>query len=228
MSKKQLKQSLEEGIILVTLIDPTSPISEQFRTIRTNIQFTSSGKKRLQSMVVTSSGPGEGKSTMSANLAVVFAKAGQRVLLIDADLRNPSVFKTFRLHNDYGLSTILSSTQNVMNAIQTTSINNLSVLTSGPIPPNPSELLGSVRTDQVVSELKQNYDIIIFDMPPVVDATDAQIMASKVDGTLLVIRDSVTNKESIAQAIELLNLVNANILGSVYNCEVQSKKRKKN
>lgn len=223
MSKKQAKQSLSKGVSLITLTEPTSPISEQFRTIRTNIQFASSSDQRLQTMVITSSGPGEGKSTTAANLAIVFATSGQRVLLVDADLRKPTVFKTFQLKNEQGLSTLLSRPQNVMEAIQTTGIVNLSVLTSGPKPPNPSELLGSVRMNQVLSELKGLYDIIIFDMPPVVNVTDAQIMASKVDGTLLVIRENFTNKEAILKATDLLKLVNARILGTVYNGAEKSK-----
>lgn len=223
MSKHHPKESSTKAVGLITLTDPTSPISEQFRTIRTNIQFASSSDKRLQTMVVTSSGPGEGKSTTSANLAVVFAKSGQRVLLVDADLRKPTVYKTFQLNNAKGLSTILSTTQNVTEIVQDSGIENLSVLTSGPKPPNPSELLGSVRMNQVIQELRNTYDIVIFDMPPIVTVTDAQIMASKVDGTLLVIRENVTNKESLGKATELLKLVNARVLGSVYNGASQTK-----
>ncbi|MEG0292973.1 CpsD/CapB family tyrosine-protein kinase [Enterococcus sp.] len=223
MSKHHPKESSTKAVGLITLTDPTSPISEQFRTIRTNIQFASSSDKRLQTMVITSSGPGEGKSTTSANLAVVFAKSGQRVLLVDADLRKPTVYKTFQLNNAKGLSTILSTTQNATEIVQDSGIENLSVLTSGPKPPNPSELLGSVRMNQVIQELRNAYDIVIFDMPPVVTVTDAQIMASKVDGTLLVIRENVTNKESVAKAADLLKLVNARILGTVYNGATQTK-----
>lgn len=223
MSKHHPKESSTKAVGLITLTDPTSPISEQFRTIRTNIQFASSSDKRLQTMVITSSGPGEGKSTTSANLAVVFAKSGQRVLLVDADLRKPTVYKTFQLNNAKGLSTILSTTQNATEIVQDSGIENLSVLTSGPKPPNPSELLGSVRMNQVIQELRNTYDIVIFDMPPVVTVTDAQIMASKVDGTLLVIRENVTNKESLGKATELLKLVNARVLGTVYNGATQTK-----
>lgn len=223
MSKHHPKESSTKAVGLITLTDPTSPISEQFRTIRTNIQFASSSDKRLQTMVITSSGPGEGKSTTSANLAVVFAKSGQRVLLVDADLRKPTVYKTFQLNNAKGLSTILSTTQNATEIVQDSGIENLSILTSGPKPPNPSELLGSVRMNQVIQELRNAYDIVIFDMPPVVTVTDAQIMASKVDGTLLVIRENVTNKESLGKATELLKLVNARVLGTVYNGATQTK-----
>jgi capsular exopolysaccharide synthesis family protein len=177
----------------------------------------------LQTLVVTSSGPSEGKSTTSANLAVVFAKSGQKVLLVDADMRKPTVFKTFQLTNEIGLSTVLSTSKNIDEAAQKTSIENLSVLTSGPKPPNPSELLGSMRMDQVIKEARNLYDIVIFDMPPIVAVTDAQIMASKVDGTLLVVRENVTKKESVTKAKELLHLVNARVLGVVYNGAEQSK-----
>lgn len=223
MARKDRKEQKTNPVSLITLVDPSSPVSEQYRTIRTNIQFASSVDRKLQTLVITSSGPSEGKSTTSANLAVVFAKSGQKVLLVDADMRKPTVFKTFQLTNEVGLSTVLSTGKKVGDAAQPTSIENLSVLTSGPKPPNPSELLGSMRMDQVINEARNLYDIVIFDMPPVVAVTDAQIMASKVDGTLLVIRENVTKKESVTKAKELLHLVNARVLGVVYNGAEQSK-----
>lgn len=223
MARKERKENRTNPVSLITLVDPSSPVSEQYRTIRTNIQFASSIDRKLQTLVVTSSGPSEGKSTTAANLAVVFAKSGQRVLLVDADMRKPTVFKTFQLTNEVGLSTVLSTSTRIDNAAQKTSIENLSVLTSGPKPPNPSELLGSMRMDQVIQEARNLYDIIIFDMPPIVAVTDAQIMASKVDGTLLVVRENMTKKESVTKARELLHLVNARVLGVVYNGAEQSK-----
>lgn len=215
--QKEHKGSQTQAVSLITLIDPSSPISEQYRTIRTNIQFASSTDRQIKTIVVTSSGPGEGKSTTSANLAVVFAKSGQRVLLVDSDMRNPTVYKTFNLMNATGLSTVLSTSTSVLEAAQKTVIDNLFVLTSGPKPPNPSELLGSGRMNQVIEEGKNLYDVVIFDMPPVVAVTDAQIMASKADGTLLVVRENVSRKESLSKAKELLNMVQAHILGVVYN-----------
>lgn len=220
---RERKENQTNPVSLITLVDPSSPVSEQYRTIRTNLQFASSADRRLQTIVITSSGPGEGKSTTAANLAVVFAKSGQRVLLVDADMRKPTVYKTFQLNNHSGLSTVLSTGTSIREVAQETSIDNLSVLTSGPKPPNPSELLGSVRMDQVITEAKNLYDIVIFDMPPVVAVTDAQIMSSKVDGTLLVIRENVTKKEDATKAKELLSLVQARMLGVVYNGAEQSK-----
>lgn len=219
MAKKhtERKGTQTHPVSLITLVDPSSPISEQFRTIRTNIQFASSADRQIKTIVVTSSGPGEGKSTSSANLAVVFAKSGQRVLLVDADMRKPTVYKTFKLNNEVGLSTVLSTQKSVLEAAQQTTVENLSVLTSGPKAPNPYELLGSARMDQVIDEARNLYDIVIFDMPPVVAVSDAQIMASKADGTVLVIRENVSRKESLIKARDLLKMVGARVLGVVYN-----------
>ncbi|WP_416258883.1 CpsD/CapB family tyrosine-protein kinase, partial [Enterococcus lactis] len=132
------KAAQTHAVSLITLTNPSSPIAEQYRTIRTNIQFASG--QQIKTIVVTSSGPGEGKSTTAANIAVVFAKSGQRVLLVDADLRKPVVYKTFQLNNASGLSTALSSSGSVADVIQRTPVENLSILPSGPKPPNPSEL----------------------------------------------------------------------------------------
>ncbi|MGM0258458.1 CpsD/CapB family tyrosine-protein kinase [Enterococcus sp. AZ102] len=220
MSKKQKKRNKENTtnpVALITLMDQSSPISEQYRTIRTNIRFASSYDKEIKTLVITSSGPGEGKSTTSANLAVVFANSGQKVLLIDADLRKPTVHKTFNLHNNMGFSNLLSTNEKIGDLVQSTTVPNLDILTSGPKAPNPSELLGSTRMEKVIEELKEVYDFIIFDMPPIVAVTDAQIMASKVDGTLMVIREDVSRKESLYKARDLLNMVNANVLGAVYH-----------
>lgn len=223
MAKKERKGTETHPVSLITLVDPSSPVAEQYRTIRTNLQFASSVDRKLQTIVITSSGPGEGKSTTSANLAVVFANSGSRVLLIDADMRKPTVYKTFQISNATGLSTVLSTEKSVVGTAQSTGIDNLSILTSGPKPPNPSELLNSQRMNQIIEEARRSYDIVIFDMPPIVAVTDAQIMASKADGTLLVIRENVTKKESVTKASELLKLVNARVLGAVYNGAEQSK-----
>lgn len=204
------------AVSLITLADKTSPISEQYRSIRTNIQF-SMVNKDLRSLVITSSGPGEGKSTTSANLAVVFASSGFRVLLVDADLRKPTVDKTFALPNYSGLSTLLGNRATVEHAVQLSSISNLDILTSGPKPANPSEILNSSRMTKIIEEMNQKYDLVIFDMPPVVTVTDAQIMAAKVDGTIMVVRENVTDKGQLKKAINLLEIVNADVLGVVYN-----------
>jgi len=223
LRKNERQSTQSQPVSLVSLIDPSSPVAEQYRTIRTNIQFASSADQKVKTLVVTSSGPSEGKSTTSANLAVVFAKAGQKVLLVDADMRKPTIHKTFQASNEAGLSTVLSTGARVTETAQETTIENLSLLTSGPKAPNPSELLGSVKMVQVMEEIHNAYDMVIFDMPPVVTVTDAQLMSSKADGTLLVVRESWTRKEALNQAKELLTMVQARVLGVVYNGAEQSK-----
>ncbi|GCF93291.1 tyrosine protein kinase [Enterococcus florum] len=214
---RQKNNETTEAVSLITLIDKSSPVAERYRTIRTNIQFASSADQQLKTLVITSSGPGEGKSTTAANLAVVFANSGQKVLLVDADMRKPTVHKTFQLTNSNGLSNVLSTNTDVHQSIQSTVVPNLSILTSGQKSPNPSELLGSLKMDQIIRDLKGEYDFIIFDMPPVVAVTDAQIMASKADATMVVVRENVTRKDSLQKARELLAMVNANVLGAIYN-----------
>lgn len=214
--KKDRKQQTS-AVSLITVADKSSPISEQYRTIRTNIQY-SMVDRDLKTLVITSSGPSEGKSTSSANLAVVFANSGKRVLLVDADMRKPTVSKTFAIPNSFGLSTLLGSRETLLHqVIQSSGIANLSILSSGPKPPNPSELLSSSRMEELLVELRKQYDLVIFDMPPVVAVTDAQILASKADGTLLIIREDVSKRDSLLKAKELLKMVDANVLGVIYN-----------
>ncbi|MFK4567572.1 CpsD/CapB family tyrosine-protein kinase [Enterococcus sp. UD-01] len=214
---RQQKKQATKAVSLITLADRTSPISEQYRTIRTNIQFAMVDRE-LKTLVVTSSGPSEGKSTTSANLAIVFANSGKRILLVDADMRKPTVAKTFSIDNSRGISTILGNRETTLKqVIRTSGIDNLSLMTSGPKPPNPSELLESNRMTDLIQKLKEQYDLVIFDMPPVVAVTDAQIVASKTDGTIMVVRENVSKKDSLLKAKNLLEMVDANILGVVYN-----------
>lgn len=217
MAKKQKKNQVPQAVSLITLMDKSSPVAERYRTIRTNIQFASSADNLVKTLVITSSGPGEGKSTTSSNLAVVFANAGQKVLLVDADMRKPTVHKTFLVNNSLGLSNVLSTNARVNDAIQQSIVPNLFILPSGVKAPNPSELLGSARMDHLIHNIKESFDFVIFDMPPIVTVTDAQIIASKADATLLVVREDVTRKDSLQKATNLLHMVNANILGAVYN-----------
>ncbi|WP_125771774.1 CpsD/CapB family tyrosine-protein kinase [Companilactobacillus furfuricola] len=214
--KKIDNYSLKHGVGLVTYNDPMSTVSEQFKTIRTNIQFSSVDKK-LKSILFTSSARSEGKSTVSNNMAVTQAKQGDRVLLIDADLRRPIMHKTFNLNNGYGLSNYLSGNARLEDIVQRTMIDNLFVITSGPIPPNPSELLGSVRTQQLLDSLSQQFDLLILDAPPVNAVTDSQVLGSMVDGVILVIPQGIAKKSGVARAKQLLETVHANILGFVMN-----------
>lgn len=219
MAKKYDKknQGTTKPVNLITLLNPNSPISEQYRTVRTNLQFAVAGDQPLRSMTVVSSGPGEGKSTSAANLAVVFAQAGRKVLLVDADMRKATVHKTFGLSNEMGLSNLVSGQQAASSVIQATDVNNLSIITSGPTPPNPAELLNSRRMNVLMEELYQTFDLIIFDLPPVMTVADGLIMASKTDGTVLVIREGVTRKDSVLEAKNRLLQAKARILGVIYN-----------
>lgn len=217
MFKKKLKESNGERPSLITVTRPSSVIAEQFRTIRTNIQF-SMVDQDLKTLVVTSAGPGAGKSTISANLAVTFASQGKKVLLVDADMRKPTVHKTFRLPNHDGLTTLLTEKDvQISDIAHRATTEGLYVITSGVIPPNPSELLASKRMDRLMNELEQFFDLVIFDMPPVVAVTDAQVMASKVDGTIFVIPKGLTNKDMVLKSKDLLDKVHANVIGAIFN-----------
>ncbi|UPO89638.1 CpsD/CapB family tyrosine-protein kinase [Niallia sp. Man26] len=196
--------------------DPKSPISEQYRTIRTNILF-SSVDEEIRTIMITSTGPGEGKSTTAANLAVVFAQQGKTVLLVDADLRKPTVHYTFNTINTSGLTSVLTSQISLMEAVQAYDEKNLFILPSGPIPPNPSELLSSRAMKNFMDQALEEFDIVLFDTPPVLAVTDAQILANICQGSLLVVSSGSTEKESLMKAKELLSASNGKILGVVLN-----------
>ena len=214
---QNLDQQQKKGTTLITVTKPNSVIAEQFRTIRTNIQF-SMIDKNLKTIIFTSSGPYEGKSTVAANIASVFSDQGKKVCLIDADMRKPTVNKTFGLTNSIGLSNLITSRELTVSSVaQTLEEVGLDIITSGPIPPNPSELLNSNRMNEIIKELEQEYDLVLFDMPPVVSVTDAQIMATKTDGVVFVVRRGIAYTDDVKQAKELLDMVHANVLGVVFN-----------
>ncbi|MGG0848195.1 CpsD/CapB family tyrosine-protein kinase [Peribacillus simplex] len=217
------KKNLDSKRKLIAKFNPKSPISEQFRTIRTNIQF-SAVDEEVRSIMVTSTGPGEGKSTTAANLAVVFAQQGKRVLLVDADLRKPTVHYTFNLPNAFGMTNVLTKRMELKDAVVETDEKNLYVLSSGPIPPNPAELLGSNSMTELFERFYEEFDVIIMDTPPVLAVTDAQILSNKCDGTILVISSGKTGTEQAIKAKELLNAASCNLLGVVLN----NKKMQKN
>ncbi|MDP5274748.1 CpsD/CapB family tyrosine-protein kinase [Chengkuizengella sp. 2205SS18-9] len=222
LNRKKQNQSSQRS--LVTLTNPKSPISEQYRTIRTNIQFAAVDQD-IKSIVVTSSTPSEGKSTTTANLAIVFAQQGKKVLLVDADLRKPTMHYTFQLLNTYGLTNVLAGQAAMNGVISKTDNEHLSVITSGPIPPNPAEMLGSNAMKQFVKEAKQNYDIVLFDSPPVLAVTDAQILGNLSDGVILVVQSGKTEVEAAQKSKELLQQANTKILGTVLNQKKTSKKQ---
>ncbi|RDU35615.1 capsular biosynthesis protein [Neobacillus piezotolerans] len=214
--KKKRENSLSNRRKLVASLDPKSIVSEQYRTIRTNIQF-SSVDEEIQALMVTSAGPGEGKSTTAANLAVVMAQQEKKVLLVDADLRKPTVHYTFDLVNQFGLTSVLAKSKSLEQVIRSTDIPFLSVLTSGPIPPNPAELLGSKSMKEMLEEAKKQFDVIIFDTPPTLAVTDAQILANLCDGVLLVLYSGKSEIEQATKTKDLLIAANGKILGVVLN-----------
>ena len=214
--KKNSNKTITNKRNLVAMIDSKSPISEQYRTIRTNIQY-SSVDHDVKSLMVTSTGPGEGKSTTVANLAVVFAQQGKKVLLVDADLRKPTVHYTFNQSNTSGLTSVLTKQVDLVKAISGTDEENLYILTSGPIPPNPAELLSSRAMEQFFDDAQDLFDIILFDTPPVLAVTDAQILANKCEGTILVVSSGKTEKEMVVKAKELLDAAQSKLLGVVLN-----------
>ncbi|WP_195695117.1 CpsD/CapB family tyrosine-protein kinase [Priestia megaterium] len=195
---------------------PKDPVAEQYRTIRTNIQF-SNVNQDIKTIVLTSSGAEEGKSTTSSNLATVYAQQGLKVLLIDADLRKPTGHYTFRLENHIGLTNVLTRQSTLAQAVQESEIPHLSVLTSGPIPPNPSELLASAQMAELLKEMKEQFDMVIFDTPPILAVADAQILANQVDGTILVVSSGKTEKDAALKSKELLSSAKGKLLGVVLN-----------
>lgn len=220
LSKKKLLDSKRK---LITKFNPKSPISEQYRTIRTNILYASIDEE-VRSLMITSSGPGEGKSTTTANLAVVFAQQGKSVLLVDADLRKPTVHYTFKLMNTVGLTSVLTNQVSLMDAVNKTDENNLYVLPSGPIPPNPSELLGSKSMINLMEKVLEEFDLVIFDTPPVLAVTDAQILGNICQGSILVVSGGKTEKDSLIKTKELLTGTNGKLLGVVLNNKKADKK----
>ena len=205
-----------EGMNLITQTDPKNPAAEAYRVIRTSIQFAQAGKS-LKTIALTSCTPNEGKSTTIANLAVVLTQAGKSVLLIDCDMRNPTVHKNFKLSNKVGLSSCISMGTALADAVQETGIENLDALTGGVIPPNPSELLGSERMQHILVRAKEEYDYVLLDTPPVLPVTDALVLGNLVDGVILVL-DSGEIKVEMARDVknQLVN-AGANILGVVLN-----------
>ncbi|MFD2044549.1 CpsD/CapB family tyrosine-protein kinase [Ornithinibacillus salinisoli] len=216
MARRKKQAMLNSARHLIAKLNPKSPISEQYRTLRTNLQF-SSVDEELKTILVTSAGPSEGKSSTISNLAVVYAQQGKRVLLIDADLRKPTMHYTFRMDNLKGLSNILVGDTTMDEAIADGGVPGLDVIGCGPIPPNPSELLGSRRMEKFIEEAKNRYDIVLFDAPPVLAVTDAQILANSCDGSLLVIRSKHTDYEGAKKSIEALKPAKAKLLGTVLN-----------
>ncbi|WP_298841023.1 CpsD/CapB family tyrosine-protein kinase [Clostridium sp.] len=201
---------------LITLKNPKSRTAEAFRTLRTNIQFSSLDKE-LQTIAVTSSGSGEGKSTVIANLAITMAESGKKVILVDCDLRKPSIHKKMGISNALGLTNVLVQDVKKEDCMVKTEVDNLLILTSGPIPPNPAELLGSKKMRAFIEALKDEFDLILIDAPPVLAVTDAQILSTVVDGVIFVASYGEAQKNAIVDAKQLIDKVGGKILGVVFN-----------
>lgn len=200
---------------LITLTDPRAPASEAYRTLRTNLMFYGVDRA-IRSLVVTSPVPGEGKSSVLANLAVTLAQSGHETVIVDCDLRKPSQHELWGLANDSGLTSMLLDDAALANPpVQDVNIERLRVLTSGPLPPNPADVIGSRRMDEVIAALKQKADYILFDAPPVLAVTDAALLGHKVDGLLLVLRAGTSRRDHARRAQEELERVKVPVIGTV-------------
>jgi len=207
-----------ESLYLISESMPKSTISEAFRGLRTAILFSSSSDKGLKSIMITSSSPSEGKSTTAVNLAVTIAQGNSRVLLIDCDLRKPYIHKVFGIPSDRGVSNLLvDSSIDIRGLIHETNTENLDIMASGPIPPNPSELLGSRRMDELLKELEPMYDKVIFDSPPVLSVTDSTVLGRLVDGVVIVVNSKKTTRDAAVNAKRALSEVGTNIIGVALN-----------
>lgn len=200
---------------IVTITAPTSPAAEAYRALCINLEF-SSVDRPLRSLLVTSSGPDEGKSLALANLAVALADGDRNVILVDADLRHPIQHEMFGLSNEQGLSDMFRSQAAFDDPpLQPVSDSTLKVLTSGPLPPIPAQLLAAKRMDEVIARLAERADIVLFDAPPVVAVTDASLLASKVDGVLLVVKGGAARRDHVKAAKDRLDKVNSWLVGAV-------------
>ncbi len=195
---------------------PKSSMAECIRTIRTNISFMSPGKP-ITKILVTSASPKEGKTTIASNLGISLSNSGLRVLVLDTDMRRPRLHKAMGMHNEYGLSNVIMGTMTIEEAVRDSEVENLFVMTCGPIPPNPAELIGSDEFAAVVSDLASRYDRLIFDSPPVIAVTDAMVLTRLVDGVILVVKCGKTLRDVALQAKKQLMDVKARVLGSIIN-----------
>ena len=214
--EKEMEGVKAASAALVTQHSPKSPISEAFRTLRTNIHFADPDRK-IVSLLITSAGPSEGKSTIVCNLALTMANIERKTLLIDCDLRKPNVHNFFEFERDPGLTSVLSHEASWRDVMRGTTVDNLFVIPSGPIPPNPTEMLGSRQMKELLAELTKEFDMILFDSPPVLAVTDAAVLNSAVDATLLVVELGRSRGSGVVRAIALLEKVKANLLGIVTN-----------
>jgi capsular exopolysaccharide synthesis family protein len=204
------------SIELIAHLSPKSNLAESYRTIRTSLLLSSADKKP-KAIVVTSALPEEGKSVTLSNLAVTLAQAGKTVLIVDSDFRKPTQHKIFKLRNVNGLTNYLTSEMELKALIKATDIPKLFLINSGPVPPNPAELLGSEKMGTLIESLKQWFDFILFDSPPVLTVSDAMVLGPKIDGIILVVWGGKTAKDALKQAKEKLEMLKTKCLGVVIN-----------
>lgn len=216
-SRRKRDKIKEES--LVTYAAPSSKVAEEYRTLRTNLQLSSVTRKD-KTIVITSSRFGEGKSTTVSNLAVSIAQQGEKVLVIDADLRKPTIHEIFRLENAVGLTNVLGGKATMEGAVMQTEIGSLYVLPSGPIPFNPAELLNSMAMEILIQKAMEQYDIILFDSPPILEVTDTSILADRCDGVLLVISYNHTVNEDAVEAKRVLSFTRGKLVGAILNNKV--------
>jgi capsular exopolysaccharide synthesis family protein len=213
ISRQELKSRSNE---LIVLNNPKSPVTEAYRSIRTNLNFMSPDKP-LKTLIVTSSAAAEGKSLTLVNLALSIAQNGKKVIIIDADLRKPMQHKFFEMTNFNGLSSILTGEIGFEEALRETSVEGVSLISTGVIPPNPAELLASRKMEEILKRAQEKADMVLIDTPPVIAVTDASILASKVDGVILVVASHQTHDQILVKSREILERAQANIVGVVLN-----------
>ncbi|MEL7564777.1 MAG: CpsD/CapB family tyrosine-protein kinase [Dehalobacterium sp.] len=215
--KKFFAKDIQLGDRKLYIMDhPKAYISEAFRMLRTNLIYTNVDKE-IKILMITSSGPQEGKSTVVSNLAAALAQTGKKVLLMDCDLRKPVQHEVFELSNEVGLTKYITGYCSLDEAVRDSRMPNLQVLTSGPIPPNPAELIGSKSMDRLLELVKDNYEIVLIDAPPAIAVADPIILAGKCDGVIVVVRAGLTKLNALKETKELLKKAEAPVIGTVLN-----------
>ncbi len=217
MSPVKWRSRHSQADTLGLIVDnPRSMAAEAYRTLRTNVQFYNVAEP-MRRLLFTSATPREGKSITAANLAIAFAQADKKVIIIDADLRRPNLHRIFQISNQVGLTDVLLGTSDLASTLVSTVVPGLLVLPAGPLPPNPAEMLGSPRMRGLLDELNKEADLVIIDSPPVVIVTDAAVLAPLADGVILVVAAGEVNREVVQQAKSQLEAVRARVLGIVLN-----------
>ncbi|WP_246943886.1 CpsD/CapB family tyrosine-protein kinase [Bacillus pinisoli] len=213
-TKKLIKKKKKRNLICYT--SPTSKISEQFRTIRANLRLVM-GEGKSQTLLITSSQTDEGKSTVLANLAVSMSNQKGKVLLVDANLRNPYIHTIFRFQNKDGLSTILKGEAELHQVVRYTGISNLDILPSGPIPTNPAEMLASKEMEDFLKNITSKYDMVLIDTPPVLESAETRVLANLCDGVVIIIQKGKTLLDKAIDAKKVLEFANAKLVGVILN-----------